>query len=81
MINHEYIVLTPKDRSMLRLERVKALEADLWRAELNYEDALSSAERESLIGDMQAFQARLEIHYKLLDPNGKENGQPPDDGD
>jgi hypothetical protein len=66
MINHDYVVLSEQDRSILRLERVRALEADLCRAELNYEDALSNAERESVAGDIQAFQKRLEVHYRVL---------------
>lgn len=66
MIQHDYVILSPQDRSILRLERTRALEADLCRAELNYEDALSDAERESIVGDIQAFRSRLEVHYRVL---------------
>jgi hypothetical protein len=68
---HDYRVLSPQDRSILRLERVRALEIDLYRAELNVEDALSSAEKESVLGDIQAFRARLQVHYRVL---GMEKG-------
>jgi hypothetical protein len=74
MINHDYVVLSEQDRSILRLERVRALEADLCRAELNYEDALSNAERESVAGDIQAFQKRLEVHYRVLKIAEEGNG-------
>jgi len=72
VIEHDYLILSEQDRSMLRMERVKALEADLCRAVLNYEDALSASERDSLIGDIQAFRARLEVHYRVL--NLREEG-------
>jgi hypothetical protein len=66
VIQHDYVILSEQDRSILRVERVRALEADLCRAELNYEDALSDVERDSVAGDIQAFRARLEIHYRVL---------------
>jgi hypothetical protein len=71
---HDYRVLSPENRSILRLERVRALEIDLYRAELNMEDALSSAEKESILGDIQAFKARLQVHYRILGIE-EENGE------
>lgn len=76
MIDHQYLILSDSDRSMLRMERVKALEADLFRACLNYEDALSDAERESVARDIQAFQARLEAHYRACVELGDKQESP-----
>lgn len=66
MVNDEYRVLTVEDQSRLRMERVRALEADRYRAELAMEDALSSAELESYIRDIKVINQRLAPHYAKL---------------
>jgi hypothetical protein len=77
VIPHIYMILSEQDRSILRMERVRALEADLCRAELNYEDALSTEERTSVAGDIQAFQARLKVHYRVLGITEEAEGDSP----
>lgn len=77
-VRHEYVILSEEERSILRVERVKALEADLCRAELNYEDALSDAERDAVAEDIQAFERRLETHYRVLGMGREENEGSPD---
>lgn len=67
-MKHDYQLLSTQDKSALRTERVRALELDLFRAELAFEDALSEAEKESIIRDMAAIKARLIVHYEVLLP-------------
>lgn len=74
-----YRILSDEDKSILRMERVKALEADLYRAQLAYEDALSTAERDSLAIEMEAFSRRLEVHYKALGLKEEEVSAPSGD--
>lgn len=74
----EYHVLTPGDRTRLRLERVHALESDLCRIELGLEDALSLAERNDLDRDAAIIRQRLAPHYAkmgLTGPPGEAAGQ------
>lgn len=59
----EYRVLQDADRGRLRVERMRSLEADLYRIELALEDALSTAERDSLHQDAEIIRRRLEPHY------------------
>ena len=77
-MTHEYQLLSAEDRAALRLERVRALELDLFRAELANEDALSDAEREGIAADMSALAARLRVHYQALTLTGEKES--PDDG-
>lgn len=79
----EYQVLNTVDRSKLRLERVRSLEADLCRIELALEDALSTAERDELYRDAEIIRRRLEPHYARMglavpeekSPGGSEDGR------
>lgn len=65
-MTHTYQVLTSQQRGQLRLERARALEADICRAELQFEDAQSDAERESLATEIQLLRQRLEPHLVAL---------------
>jgi hypothetical protein len=73
----EYQVLNAVDRSKLRLERVRSLEADLCRIELALEDALSTAERDGLYRDAEIIRQRLEPHYAKM---GLLTGSPVQEG-
>lgn len=81
-MNYDYKILTTEDRSRLRIERVRALEAEIYRAELALEDALSNAEREAIMADIQVIHRRLEPHYAkmgLVEPpeqGGAESARP-----
>lgn len=82
-MSYDYKILTPEDRSRLRIERVRALEAEIYRAELALEDALSSAERDAIMADIQVIHRRLEPHYArmgLVEPPGEQGGSGDDDG-
>lgn len=63
---YDYRVLTDVNRSALRMERVRALEAEIYRAELQLEDALTDPERESVCADIAVIRRRLEPHYAAL---------------
>jgi hypothetical protein len=65
-VSHTYQVLTGQQRSQLRLERARALEADICRAELQLEDAQSDAERESLATEIELLRRRLEPHLVAM---------------
>jgi hypothetical protein len=62
----EYQVLRDEERGRLRVERVRSLEADLCRIELALEDALSTAEKDSLYADAEIIRRRLTPHYVEL---------------
>jgi hypothetical protein len=76
-----YQVLQDADRGRLRIERVRSLEADLYRIELALEDALSTAEKDDLFQDAEIIQRRLEPHYITLglpknkDQDKQKNGE------
>jgi hypothetical protein len=73
-MSHTYQVLTAQQRGQLRLERARALEADIYRAELQFEDAQSDAERESLAMEIEQLRRRLKPHLVamgLLVPEGE----------
>lgn len=61
-----YRLLTGQDQQRLRLERIALIEADLYRAQLQLEDALSSEEKAGVLADIRAFQTRLQPHYQAL---------------
>jgi hypothetical protein len=62
----DYVTVKAEDKTLLRTERIRMLELDLYRAELALEDALSDQERERLNRDMESLVARLDIHYSKL---------------
>lgn len=62
----EYQLLNTDDRGRLRLERIRALELDLCRIELALEDALSTAEQDSLHQDAEIIRQRLRPHYAKM---------------
>lgn len=66
MSEHHYRVLTRQEMSQLRMERVRALEADRYRAELNLVDALSTTEADSILADITSIDHRLRPHYEHL---------------
>lgn len=61
-----YRLLTPSDQQRIRVERIRLIEADLYRAELQLEEALSEQEKAGVIADIRALQSRLEPHYQSL---------------
>jgi hypothetical protein len=65
-VSHTYQVLTEQQRVQLRLERARALEADICRAELQAEDAQSDAERDSLASEIELLRRRLEPHLVAM---------------
>jgi len=65
-VSYDYRVLTDADRGRLRMERVRALEAEICRAELALDDALSDAERDSIYADIEVIRQRLIPHYVAL---------------
>jgi hypothetical protein len=83
----EYQVLQDADRGRLRMERVRHLEADLCRIELALEDALSTAEKDSLFADAEIIRQRLAPHYAKLGlaessaRGGSEDGAPAPPGE
>lgn len=65
-IDYVYRVLTPADMDAIRRERVRLIEADLYRAHLQYVEALSDNEREEVMRDIFALRSRLQPHYQAL---------------
>lgn len=65
-VKYTYQMLTPEDMCSLRQQRVRLIEADLYRAHLQYEEALSDAEREEVQRDILALRKRLQPHYEAL---------------
>jgi len=65
-LEHSYRLLTEVDRQKLRLERIRFIEADLFRAFLQLEEALSGDERNSVAREIQSLQTRLVPHYQAL---------------
>lgn len=63
---YAYQMLTPADMEALRRERIRLIEADLYRAHLQYVEALSDAEREEVMRDIFALRNRLQPHYQAL---------------
>lgn len=61
-----YVLLTPTDRSALRMERAHGLEADLYRLELQLEEAVDNAERERIANRADALLRRLRVHLSAL---------------
>lgn len=65
-VEYVFQMLTPEDMSILRQQRIRLIEADLYRAHLQYEEALSDAEREGVQRDIFALRKRLLPHYEAL---------------
>jgi hypothetical protein len=61
-----YRLLTTIDQQKLRLERIRLIEADLYRASLQFEEALSDEERRNVQQEIDALLARLKPHYQTL---------------
>jgi hypothetical protein len=61
-----YRELTGEHQLALRRERVAFLEADLFRAEMQLEEAQSDDERSAVRADIEAFRSRLSVHYNKL---------------
>lgn len=62
----EYRLLTPTDRHALRMERVHALEAELYRLELALEESTDNAERANLANRADLLLRRLRVHLTVL---------------
>ncbi len=67
-MTHGYHVLTSRQRADLRIERTLLLETDLYRAELQLEEALTDNEREAVSQEIVQYQTRLDVHYRKLFP-------------
>lgn len=65
-MSHTYQVLTDQQRIQLRLEWVRTLEADIYRAELQLVSAQSDAERDSLATEITLLRCRLEPHLVAM---------------
>jgi len=61
-----YQMLTPEDMERIRRERTMLIEADLYRAHLQLEDAQSDVERKAVFADIIALRNRLQPHYRAL---------------
>lgn len=62
----EYRLLTPADRSALRMDRAHHLEAELYRIELALEENPDNAEREHLGNRADLLLRRLRVHLAAL---------------
>lgn len=62
----EYQLLTDTDRHALRMERAHGLESDLYRIELQLEEATDAAQRENLAVRADLLLRRLRVHLTAL---------------
>jgi hypothetical protein len=72
----EYRLLTPADKSALRMERAHELEASLYRIELALEEAADNAEREALGNRADQLLRRLRVHLTVLASVLPDNAHP-----
>jgi hypothetical protein len=65
-VSHTYLVLSDEDKTALRMQRLRGLEADLFRHELELEEAADNAVRESVALGIADLQRRIAIHRVAL---------------
>lgn len=81
-LNEEpYRILTEENQRDLRVERIHLIETDLFRARLQLEEALSEVERQNVLREISALQARLRPHYAALGLSAPEESTMKDQND